>query len=96
MKLQAEDKQEQFFENIVVTEHLDSNEFVAIKVLHPNVELKINRDLKIMKFFANVINIIPTMEWLSLPDEVEQFSILMRLQLDLRIEALNLAKFREF
>ena len=35
------------------------------------------------------------MEWLSLPDEVEQFSILMRLQLDLRIEALNLAKFRE-
>ena len=32
------------------------------------------------------------MEWLSLPDEVEQFSILMRLQLDLRIEALNLAK----
>lgn len=95
LKLQAEDKQEQFFENIVVTEHLDSNEFVAIKVLHPNVELKINRDLKIMKFFANVINIIPTMEWLSLPDEVEQFSILMRLQLDLRIEALNLAKFRE-
>ena len=35
------------------------------------------------------------MEWVSLPDEVEQFSILMRLQLDLRIEALNLAKFRE-
>ncbi|KAM9887284.1 hypothetical protein OXX79_013762, partial [Metschnikowia pulcherrima] len=47
-----------------------------------------------MGFFANLIDIIPTMEWLSLPDEVEQFGILMRLQLDLRIEALNLAKFR--
>ncbi|OBA22243.1 hypothetical protein METBIDRAFT_31176 [Metschnikowia bicuspidata var. bicuspidata NRRL YB-4993] len=47
-----------------------------------------------MKFFANLVDVIPTMEWLSLPDEVEQFSILMRLQLDLRIEALNLAKFR--
>lgn len=88
-------KGELFFENLVVTEHLNSNEYVAIKVLHPNVEIKINRDLKIMNFFANFINIIPTMEWLSLPDEVEQFAILMRLQLDLRIEALNLAKFRE-
>ena len=88
-------KEEKFFDQLVVTEHLNSNETVAIKVLHPNVEVKINRDLKVMKFFADFINIIPTMEWLSLPDEVEQFSILMRLQLDLRIEAMNLAKFRQ-
>lgn len=87
----------QFWENVVVTQQarpLTSDQMVAIKVLHPKVEVKINRDLRIMKFFANVINIIPTMEWLSLPDEVEQFSILMQLQLDLRIEALNLEKFR--
>lgn len=87
----------QFWENVIVTQQdrtIDSQQAVAIKVLHPNVEVKINRDLRIMKFFANVINVIPTMEWLSLPDEVEQFSILMRLQLDLRIEALNLEKFR--
>lgn len=87
-----------FWDSVVVTEQLGSQvspkQAVAIKVLHPNVEVKINRDLRIMKFFANLVNIIPTMEWLSLPDEVEQFSILMRLQLDLRIEALNLAKFR--
>lgn len=88
----------QIVDKLIVTEQSEelakSNSHVAIKVLHPNVETKINRDLKIMKFFANFINIIPTMEWLSLPDEVEQFSILMRLQLDLRIEGLNLAKFR--
>lgn len=90
-------EQTQFWENVVVTQQeraIDSKQAVAIKVLHPNVEVKINRDLRIMSFFANVINVIPTMEWLSLPDEVEQFSILMRLQLDLRIEALNLEKFR--
>ncbi|EGW35438.1 uncharacterized protein SPAPADRAFT_64563 [Spathaspora passalidarum NRRL Y-27907] len=75
-------------------EPLSSSQWVAIKVLHPNVEVKISRDLKIMKFFAHLVNVLPTMEWLSLPDEVEQFSILMRLQLDLRIEALNLARFR--
>lgn len=67
--------------------------YVAIKVLHPNVGIKIERDLKIMNFFANLINVIPTMEWLSLPQEVEQFAFLMRLQLDLRIESLNLQKF---
>lgn len=94
----ANKKPEPFLDRILVTEHnnpLTANQFVAIKVLHPNVEVNINRDLKIMSFFANLINIIPTMEWLSLPDEVEQFSILMRLQLDLRIEGLNLARFRK-
>lgn len=94
----SDKKKGSFWEGMVVTEQqgsqVSSNQQVAIKVLHPNVEVKINRDLRIMKFFANLIDVIPTMEWLSLPDEVEQFSILMRLQLDLRIEALNLAKFR--
>lgn len=69
--------------------------YVAIKVLHPHVERTVRRDLKIMGFFASVINKIPTMEWLSLPDEVEQFGEMMKLQLDLRIEAANLAKFRQ-
>jgi aarF domain-containing kinase len=68
--------------------------FVAIKVLHPSVERIVRRDLRIMAFFANVINAIPTMEWLSFPDEVAQFGEMMRLQLDLRIEAANLDIFR--
>ncbi|KAI9816380.1 MAG: hypothetical protein M1826_001847 [Phylliscum demangeonii] len=69
--------------------------YVAIKVLHPKVERIVRRDLRIMGFFAAVINAIPTMEWLSLPDEVVQFGEMMRLQLDLRIEAANLTKFRK-
>ncbi|KAK7963870.1 ubiquinone biosynthesis protein [Apiospora saccharicola] len=69
--------------------------YVAIKVLHPRVERTVRRDLRIMGFFANVLNIIPTIEWLSLPDEVVQFGEMMKLQLDLRIEAANLAKFRK-
>ena len=71
------------------------NQKVAIKVMHPNVEREIHRDLKVMNFFASAIDIIPTMEWLSLPDEVKNFGILMNLQLDLRIEALNLQRFQE-
>lgn len=67
----------------------------AVKVIHPNCEKTINRDLKIMRFFAAAIDLFPGMEWLSLPAEVEQFSILMRLQLDLRIESLNLTRFNK-
>ncbi|OLL24650.1 ABC1 family protein, mitochondrial [Neolecta irregularis DAH-3] len=68
--------------------------WVAIKVLHPRVEKLIHRDLRIMKFFANLINAVPTLEWLSLPDEVDKFGEMMRLQLDLRIEAHNLGTFQ--
>ncbi|KAI1846232.1 hypothetical protein JX266_007757 [Neoarthrinium moseri] len=69
--------------------------YVAIKVLHPRVERTVRRDLRIMGFFASALNMIPTIEWLSLPDEVAQFGEMMKLQLDLRIEAANLAKFRK-
>ncbi|KAF2712454.1 ABC1-domain-containing protein [Pleomassaria siparia CBS 279.74] len=68
---------------------------VAVKVLHPKAERIVRRDLRIMGFFAALINAIPTMEWLSFPDEVAQFGEMMRLQLDLRIEAANLTLFRQ-
>ena len=59
--------------------------YVAVKVLHPKVERVIRRDLRIMTFFASLINAIPTMHWLSLPDEVSQFGEMMKLQLDLQV-----------
>lgn len=68
--------------------------YVAVKVLHPGVERTVRRDLWIMGFFASLLNVIPTIEWLSLPDEVHQFGEMMKLQLDLRIEAANLVIFR--
>ncbi|KAL9126686.1 MAG: hypothetical protein Q9217_004297 [Psora testacea] len=69
--------------------------YVAIKVLHPKVERMVRRDLRIMSFFAAVINAIPTFEWLDFPNEVSQFGEMMRLQLDLRIESANLTMFRK-
>ncbi|KAL8243609.1 hypothetical protein R6Q59_009867 [Mikania micrantha] len=69
--------------------------YVAIKVLHPKVERTVRRDLKIMGVFASIINAIPTLEWLDLPNEVANFGEMMRLQLDLRIEAANLTLFRK-
>jgi aarF domain-containing kinase len=69
--------------------------YVAIKVLHPKVERTVRRDLKIMAIFAAVINAIPTLEWLDLPNEVDNFGEMMRLQLDMRIESANLTIFRK-
>lgn len=66
---------------------------VAIKILHPNVRRTIGYDIKIMRFFADTINTLPGMNWVSLPEEVQQFSTLMFSQLDLRHEANNLARF---
>lgn len=68
---------------------------VAIKVLHPGVEKMIGRDLKIMMFFAKVINAFPGMEWLSFPEEVQVFGQMMMSQVDLRIEANNLSTFED-
>jgi len=68
---------------------------VAVKVLHPNVDIKVTRDLKIMMIFAKMINTLPTMEWLSLPGEVETFGRMMLSQMDLRLEAENLHIFNQ-
>ncbi|KAG6840911.1 hypothetical protein C0991_003253 [Blastosporella zonata] len=66
---------------------------VAIKILHPGVSKMIARDLAIMSFFAHAISVIPGMQWLSLPQEVEVFGTMMFQQLDLRNEAENLQSF---
>lgn len=68
---------------------------VAIKILHPKVHRTIARDIRIMKFFANLINAFPGAEWLSFPEEVEVFAGMMFSQLDLRNEAKNLQRFED-
>jgi len=69
--------------------------YVAIKVLHPGVDRMVQRDLRIMSAFAAMIDIVPGMGWFSFPDQVSQFGEMMKLQLDLRIEAANLSLFRK-
>jgi aarF domain-containing kinase len=49
----------------------------------------------ILTIFAKLINSIPTMQWLSLPEEVAVFGEMMQDQLDLRIEATNLLEFQK-
>ncbi|KAG8740368.1 hypothetical protein FRC10_004407 [Ceratobasidium sp. 414] len=66
---------------------------VAIKIRHPHVQKQISRDLVILSVFAHAINVLPGLEWLSLPDEVRVFGDMMQQQIDLRHEARNLTQF---
>lgn len=69
---------------------------VAIKVLHPKARQIVQRDLIIMEVVAKILSLIPTIHWLSLPDEVRVFGEMMKEQLDLRGEARNLIRFNEY
>ncbi|KAG8758762.1 hypothetical protein FRC11_003101 [Ceratobasidium sp. 423] len=68
---------------------------VAIKVLHPHVRKQISRDLAILSVFAGAVDMVPGLEWLSLPDEVRVFGEMMQQQIDLRHEANNLVQFEQ-
>ena len=67
----------------------------ALKVLHPNIVSRVNRDLIIMEVGATLLEVIfRDLRWLRLRDGVLEFSSLMNRQLDLRVEAQNLTRFR--
>lgn len=68
---------------------------VAIKILHPKARRTIARDIRIMSFFANLLNAFPGAQWLSFPEEVDVFAEMMFSQLDLRNEAANLDRFEK-
>ncbi|ORE04948.1 ABC1-domain-containing protein [Rhizopus microsporus var. microsporus] len=69
---------------------------VAIKILHPKARQIVQRDLIIMDCCARLLTLIPTIHWLSLPDEVRVFGEMMKEQLDLRGEGRNLARFNHY
>jgi aarF domain-containing kinase len=68
---------------------------VAVKVLHPRARKTVSRDLQIMSTVATLLSYIPTVKWISLPEEVEKFGEMMQEQLDLRNEGRNLKRFNQ-
>ncbi|KAK3233477.1 hypothetical protein CYMTET_56238 [Cymbomonas tetramitiformis] len=68
----------------------------VIKVKRRWVEKAIHQDLQLMRFGAAVIHSalpISGVQWLALPDAVENFAKHMEAQLDLRVEGTNLERF---
>mmetsp|Transcript_29289 Transcript_29289/g.33982 ORF Transcript_29289/g.33982 Transcript_29289/m.33982 type:complete len:599 (+) Transcript_29289:241-2037(+) len=69
---------------------------VAIKVTHPNILHKVCVDFYILNKITSLMERIPyiNLDYLSMKDSVEQFRDIMLPQLDLRVEANNLKRFR--
>jgi len=74
---------------------------VAVKVLHPNFEDQVDRDLKVMQIIAyflhslsSVTAVTEAIRMLNLPRATENFGSLLRIQVDLTTEAKNLQRFR--
>ncbi|XP_066286238.1 uncharacterized aarF domain-containing protein kinase 2-like isoform X2 [Branchiostoma lanceolatum] len=69
---------------------------VAIKVLHPGLYRTVKRDLSIMSGIAWLLEWVPGLKWLSLSEIVNEFGDLIMSQIDLRHEAANLERFKEY
>jgi len=68
---------------------------VAIKVLHPRLEQRMDRDLWFVQTVANLLhNTLPPLRLLNLPRAVSNFGAILRRQADLTVEADNLKRFR--
>ncbi|KAM6167524.1 putative aarF domain-containing protein kinase 2 [Erethizon dorsatum] len=67
---------------------------VAVKVLHPGLLSQVQVDLLLLKMGSRALGLLPGVQWLSLPEIVEEFEKLMTQQTDLRFEARNLEHFQ--
>src|SRR5574338_566927 len=72
---------------------LASGEEVAVKVRRPGLDDLVRFDLSIMRMFARVIAVIPSLRLLAPVESVDEFGRAIRAQIDLRLEAANNARF---
>lgn len=73
----------------------DTNERIAVKVIHPEVKRLVALDLDLMRGIVALVECVPQLQWLSAREGVEEFATLMNRQLNLRDEAHNLVRFGE-
>ncbi len=73
----------------------DGTRSYAMKIQRPGVRQRVARDLALLRMGARVIDLLPSMQMLSLPGAVKRFADAMRAQLDFSLEAANNARFAE-
>ena len=66
---------------------------VAVKVRRPRIEQIVRFDLTVMRWFAHVIAIVPSLRLLAPVESVDEFGRAIRMQIDLTIEAENNRRF---
>jgi ubiquinone biosynthesis protein len=74
---------------------LHDGRVVAVKVRRPKIEQVMGFDLGVMRMFARVMSLLPSIRLLAPVESVDEFGRGIRLQLDFRIEAANNRRFRQ-
>jgi ubiquinone biosynthesis protein len=72
---------------------LPSGELVAVKVRRPDIEDLCAFDLGVMRIYAALLELIPSLRLLAPVDSVNQFGRAIHMQLDFTIEARNNRRF---
>lgn len=68
------------------------------QVLHPNVEEDIDSDLELLRtvaYYLDKYEAVRGFRYLNVEGAIDEFSSLLKLQLDLQTEAYNLVRFNE-
>jgi ubiquinone biosynthesis protein len=73
---------------------LPDGRIVAVKVRRPKIEKIVDFDLKVMRLFAKVLCIAPSIALMAPVESVDEFGRGIRMQLDFTIEAANNKRFR--
>jgi ubiquinone biosynthesis protein len=73
---------------------LPTGELVAVKVRRPDIEMLCAFDLGVMRMYASILELIPSLRLLAPLDSVEQFGRAIHMQLDFAIEARNNLRFQ--
>jgi predicted unusual protein kinase regulating ubiquinone biosynthesis (AarF/ABC1/UbiB family) len=68
---------------------------VAVKVLHPNLLPAVENDINALHGVAWLIELVPRFRNLDLPNLIDEFKLFITAQVDLRLEARHLERFRE-
>jgi ubiquinone biosynthesis protein len=74
---------------------LPDGRVVAVKVRRPKLDELVAFDLRVMRGFAHVLGLVPSIGLLAPVESVEEFGRGILMQLDFAIEARNNRKFRE-
>ena len=69
------------------------DEYVAIKVRHPQVEERLLLDFQLLNGFANALDHVPLVQWMGLKSTLTQFGHTLGAQVRLDFEAINLQRF---
>ena len=74
---------------------LPGGELVAVKVRRPDIEDLCAFDLGVMRIYAAILELIPSLRLLAPVDSVDQFGRAIHMQLDFTVEARNNHRFRK-